>query len=215
MLKGRRSIRTKLILIIMITTGVALFLTDLSILAHEVAADRGAARRQLTTLSRIIGSNSTAALSFGDRDAVDEILSSLRAEPTVAAAALYRADGVPLARYRRDGTQGAQPPENAGRDGEVFSDGVLRVVGPVVHDGERVGTIFIESGLSDMRARLRRQGGLAALALALSCLVALLLSSRLQRLISGPIDHLASTARRVALEKNYALRAVPASSDEL
>src|SRR5207245_10500760 len=66
-----------------------------------------------------------------------------------------------------------------------------------------------------MRARLRRQGGLAALALALSCLVALLLSSRLQRLISGPIDHLASTARRVALEKNYALRAVPASSDEL
>ena len=215
MLKGSRSIRTKLTLIIMITVGVALFLTDLSILVHEVAAQRGAARSELITLSHVIGSNSTAALSFGDREAVEEILASLRAEPTVAGAALYRRDGTLLARYLRDGPYGPQPPASAGVDGASFSGGRLRLFGPVVHDAERVGTVFVESDLSEMRARLWREGALGGLALALSSLVALLLSSRLQRLISGPIDHLAKTARQVALEKNYSLRVVSSSGDEL
>ena len=215
MLKGSRSIRTKLILIIMITVGVALFLTDLSILVHEVAAQRAAARSELITLSHVIASNSTAALSFGDREAVEEILASLRAEPTVAGAALYRRDGTLLARYLRDGPYGPQPPASAGVDGASFSGGRLRLFGPVVHDAERVGTVFVESDLSEMRARLWREGALGGLALALSSLVALLLSSRLQRLISGPIDHLAKTARQVALEKNYSLRVVSSSGDEL
>src|SRR2546425_9877158 len=99
MLKGSRSIRTKLTLIIMITVGVALFLTDLSILVHEVAAQRGAARSELITLSQVIGSNSTAALSFGDRGAVEEILASLRGEPTVGGGGLYPRGGTLLSGF--------------------------------------------------------------------------------------------------------------------
>ena len=47
-----------------------------------------------------------------------------------------------------------------------------------------------------------------------SLLVAFALSSRLQRLVSDPILHLAQVARAVALDKNYALRAAKLSNDE-
>jgi PAS domain S-box-containing protein len=48
-----------------------------------------------------------------------------------------------------------------------------------------------------------------------STFAAFLLSSKLQRWLSEPILHLAKTARAVALDKNYALRAVKRSQDEL
>ena len=48
-----------------------------------------------------------------------------------------------------------------------------------------------------------------------SGLVAFLVSSQLQRLISGPILSLVQTARAVTEEKNYSVRAVKQNDDEL
>jgi hypothetical protein len=53
----------------------------------------------------MIGSNSTGALSFGDRKAASELLSTLRAQRSMVAAALYSADGQLFAVYLRDGAQ--------------------------------------------------------------------------------------------------------------
>ena len=53
------------------------------------------------------------------------------------------------------------------------------------------------------------------LVLLASLLIAYALSSRLHRLVSDPILHLARVARAVAQEKNYALRATKQSNDEL
>src|SRR5262249_1110224 len=46
-------------------------------------------------------------------------------------------------------------------------------------------------------------------------LVVFLISLKLQRVISGPILHLAQTAKIVSVEKNYAIRAVKQAQDEL
>jgi two-component system, sensor histidine kinase and response regulator len=51
--------------------------------------------------------------------------------------------------------------------------------------------------------------------MAMSFLAALMLSSRLQVLISGPIRKLAETARTVSSEKNFSLRAVKQNNDEV
>jgi signal transduction histidine kinase len=51
--------------------------------------------------------------------------------------------------------------------------------------------------------------------LAISFLVAVLVSTRLERLICGPIQALADTARRITSRGDYALRAVRAANDEV
>ena len=56
----------------------------------------------LETLAEVLGSNSTAALTFNDPATAREVLQSLSAKEHVMAAALYRIDGAIFATYVRD-----------------------------------------------------------------------------------------------------------------
>src|SRR6185369_714203 len=69
--------------------------------------------------------------------------------------------------------------------------------------------------LQALYARLRQYATNVFMVLVASALAALLVSNRLQRLISRPILHLAKIARVVAVEKDYSVRAHKESEDEL
>src|SRR5215472_455397 len=57
----------------------------------------------LATLADALARNSTAALTFRDAKAAQDVLEALRAEPGVRAACLYTPDGKPFAKYVRNG----------------------------------------------------------------------------------------------------------------
>ena len=81
--------------------------------------------------------------------------------------------------------------------------------------GERLGTVYIESDMQQLRSRIERYTGIVGVLMLGSALVALLLSSRLQRLISNPILHLEETMKNVSVQKNFALRAEKSQDDEI
>ena len=81
--------------------------------------------------------------------------------------------------------------------------------------GERLGTIYLRSNLKELRDRVWTQALTVGFVFLASGIVALLLSSWLQRLISGPILALAGTARAVSERRDYSIRAARRSSDEL
>ena len=66
-----------------------------------------------------------------------------------------------------------------------------------------------------MHSQLRQFAWILFLILLGASTLAFGLSARLQRIISEPIAHLARTARRVSLEKNYSVRADKQADDEL
>jgi len=80
---------------------------------------------------------------------------------------------------------------------------------------KRIGTIYLQAGLEEMYDRLRLLISIGVVVLIGSVLVALVLSSRLQRPISQPILALAKTARGIAENKDYAVRVPPQGSDEI
>ena len=86
---------------------------------------------------------------------------------------------------------------------------------PITLSGESIGTIFIEADLEDLHDRTTRFIEIASLVLLASLAVAFLLSSRLQRLISGPIGELADTVTSVSTHGNYSLRATKRGDDEI
>ena len=61
------SIRTKLALLIIGTTSVALVLAGAGLLSYESRQYRAAATREMSALAEIVAAGSTAALSFGDQ----------------------------------------------------------------------------------------------------------------------------------------------------
>src|SRR3984893_9020003 len=58
-------------------------------------------KNDLTVLAEIFGSNSTAALSFNDPKAAEELLSGLAAKRSILCAYLYAPGGQVFSEYRR------------------------------------------------------------------------------------------------------------------
>jgi len=209
------SIKQKLRLIIMVTVGVALVLACLAVVGYDYWAFRTSMRNDLDVLAAIFGSNSTAALSFADQKATEEILSGLKAKQHIVGACIYSLDGDLFATYRRQPeTQGFTCP-GPQPDSSWFEPSRLLLFKGIVLRGKTIGTIYLESDLGEIQARLRSFAEIVFVILFVTSLLALGLSSKLQTIISEPIAHVARTAKIVSLEKNYAVRAVKEKDDEL
>src|SRR5438477_9528060 len=209
------SIRRKLQMIIMLTVGAALLVACCAFLVGDTIQVRTAMRHDLQTLAQIIGSNSTAALTFNDPKAAEELLSGLRAKQHIVEACLYSGDGRPFASYRRLGTSEKSAPPTPRSDASAFVNGHLILFQRVVLDGQTVGTVYLDSALGEARSRLKRFVAIVVVLVIGTSLFAFWFSSKLQRIISGPILKLAGTARAVSAERNYAVRAVKESNDEV
>lgn len=207
-------IRRKVVLIIMLATAGALLVAGVGLIASEQRRSRRELETDLKTLAVVIAHNSTAALSFSDLDAAKETLSVLRNNPPIAAAAIYGQDGHLFAVYQRDEGQ-HEPPAQAGPDGTQQHDGSVTLFRSIVLDGRRIGTVYLESDLSELYARVRVQTLTITSVFVLSGLAALAFSSGLQRVISKPVLDLAGTARAISERKDYSIRAQRRGGDEL
>ena len=96
------SIQRKQMLAIMLTSVAALLLACAGFVAYEVFSYRHELVSSLTSLSQMIGNNSTGALDFNDPKLAEDLLSSLRAQPDIVSACIYTKDGAPFARYLRN-----------------------------------------------------------------------------------------------------------------
>src|SRR6185312_1276313 len=129
---------------------------------------------------------STAALAFDNPNDARETLAALKAERHVVTAALYTRAGKLFASYSTAAAN-APPVATPPADGYRFEDGYLIGVQPVVQGDHRMGSLYIKSDLEALKDRLESFGLIAALVLGVSCAVAYLLATSLQRRISRPI----------------------------
>ena len=214
------SIRVKLIVISLSTTVVALLLACVTFIAYDYVSFREQQVAALTSLAEMVGSGSTAALSFDDRKSAGETLGMLAAHQHVTRASILESGGQTFASYeRRSGAAApfgpATPDKLKAARGVAVDWNHIAVLVPVVFQGESLGAIFIESDRVESRNRINRFMAMIALVMIGALLVALAVTSRLQRVISGPILRLADAAARVSQDKDYSVRVTGATPDEV
>ena len=209
------SIRTKLALLIVGTTSVALILAGGVLLGYESRQYRAAATREMSALAEIVAAGSTAALSFGDKQAARETLASLHGDPRLLRAVVYDKAGNSFAAYEQPGTGAAAAPLRPRADNAYFERDTLLLFQPIKLTGDRIGTVLLVSSTGEVQTRLKRYSGIVAIVLAGSLLLALLAMARLQRVITGPIAYLSGVAQQVSSERNYSLRAEKTADDEI
>ena len=207
------SIQQKVRRIIMLTSSAALFLACAAFVVYELVRFRDATTRELVSMADVIGANSMAPLAFNDPKAGEETLRALSANPHIVSACIYTELGEAFATYQREDLKVIPPPLQ--EDGSYLGGGYLTLFRPIILDNERIGTIYLQSDLQEVYARLKRYAMIVTVVLVASSLLAFLLSSAFQRVISRPVLHLAETASRVSAESDYSLRAVRDSQDEL
>ncbi|HUR34519.1 MAG TPA: response regulator [Vicinamibacterales bacterium] len=202
---GRLSIAHKVTAIGVISSTASLAFASAVLLLIDTSLERARAVREITTITDIAGINSTAAVAFADADAATETLSALRVNPHVVSAALHVRDGRLLAQYMRPvgDTTGWSP------------FGSLHLTRDVMLRGERVGTIDVVADFREMQIRIEQYLGILALAGCGGLLITILLSSRLQAVISKPLLELTIAARRLTEQGEYAGRVTPTGNDEI
>ncbi|HWB09769.1 MAG TPA: ATP-binding protein [Pirellulales bacterium] len=209
------SINAKLKLLVLLASGSALALSCLAFVINDVRMIRSSTIAQLSALASVLGSNSTAALTFDDPATAGELLKALSLQPSIESACIYDQAGKPFALYKsRAGI--AAPPLRPSQSGSEFSTrGFLDLWEPIIHQGEQVGTICVRSNMEELHAQLLRYAQITILVLFASLVAAFLLSSRWQATISQPILDLAETAERISAERDYSIRVTRTANDEL
>jgi signal transduction histidine kinase/CheY-like chemotaxis protein len=194
---------------------IAAVLGSAWLLIDEQMQGRATMRNDVEVLADIFSANSTAALTFNDPTAAKELLATLHPKRHITAAFLYSADGKPFASYRRDVGELASAAPRIQSDGSRFDSRHLVVLKTIFSNGQKVGTVALESDLGELTRQVQHFLGVVLSVIAGATLVAFVLSLRLQRSILEPIAHLGAIARLVSTGKNYAARAVKESDDDL
>ena len=208
------SLRRKMTAIVMITSLFAVGTAATGFVLYDRVSFRNALVNERSLLADMVGATSIAALAFKDQVEGREILQALRVEPHVIGAAIYDAQGEPFATYARADRPGFDAPRVA-PDRANFENGHLLVFRRIVLNGKTIGTVHIESDLDELQARLRRYIVIVMGVTAAASLVALLLLSPLQGIISRPILEMVATARRISDQKDFSVRARKHGDDEI
>jgi two-component system sensor histidine kinase/response regulator len=209
------SIGRKLTTIIMGISAATLLMACLVMMTFDIVSFRRGMKVDLETVADIIARNSTAALTFHDAKAAEDVLLALDAKSHIAAACIFDSDGKLFAKYSR-GKGGAKSfPTSPQAAGVRFAGPRLVIFHLIRLQDDVIGVVYIESDLGEMYARLNRYVGVIVFVLLGSSLISFLLASNFQQLISKPVLLLVETIQQVSRDKNYALRAPKTTQDEI
>ena len=211
----RQPLARKLTASVLFTSVLSLLAASAVFAVYDYTAARARLVSDITTLADIVGSNSTAALSFEDATAAEETLRGLAINTHVIGARLIKIDGATLATYSRPGAAAFITPTGAVTASAVFGDGMIRVLRAVTYRGRTVGHIAVASDLTELQTRLLRLGGIVGVVLWGTFAIAYAASRLTARLTLGPIGRLIDVTREVCDSGRYDRRVAAGEDDEI
>jgi signal transduction histidine kinase len=209
---ARGSVRAKLMRVVLLTTALALTVSGIAMLWHELYVYRTAWAADISSEAAIVALSTVPALAFDDHAGAERNLKALETRRRVMVAALYLPNGTIFASFVRQGQ--APPPPQSPHDGMSAQGQNVELAQPVERNGERLGTIYLRTRY-DVLGRIEAYAGIFTLSMLLSMAVAFVLSKRLQKSITEPLDAIAAVARAVVNRRDYSLRAAMISDDEI
>ena len=226
------SVKQKVTAIIVSTSCIVLFLSLILLAGSQLSHNQRLILQELETIAEIIANNVTAAVVFDDRNTAQETLSALRAKPDIVSAHLQTLSGELFADYTVAAAHGGKPsvqamsraklasftddlaPDARGHELRLFA-GVVDLYAPILLDGGVIGRILIRSNLDYLFETLKYYAVSSIMIIMIFAIVAFLIASRLQKIISDPVLNLLNTMRQVSSKQDYAVRAEKHGDDEL
>ncbi|MGZ4955236.1 MAG: response regulator [Methylobacter sp.] len=213
-----RSIKFKLMFITVLSSSIALLTFSCVLLFYEITFVEKNLINNLQTQADIITENSLASLAFMDEPTTKKTLGALKHNPDILYAGLYNKSQNLLASYQKSSyhTSEPLPSEQLGNAPQLIKgENFVQIIQPVRLDNELLGYLLIRGSFESLHEKLHNYAFTTLLAFGIALLVALTLSLRLQRIISGPIIRIAKFINRVTESKTYTVQAKKETDDEL
>ncbi len=174
---------------------------------------RKEAAKDLEEASRIAAERSAAVIASRDPEAGAQILRSLATRGEIARAWIFDRDGSVIAYYSADGKSFGAP--QAPRNSTSVDSARITSSQDVTRGQQIIGSVVLETDMSQIRSQLLHDLSILSIAVMIAAAAGLFISWQLQLAVSEPILALARTAFSVAATKDYSLRAIKTTDDEI
>jgi len=207
------SVRSKLIIMAVSTTLVALLSASIAMLLFDLRTFERYWVDDMTVQADIIASATAPALAFNDAKTAHQNLAVLRARPQILVGAVYTSGGGRFASYVQPGVEAAFP-TRAEQAGYRIDRGELVLFRNIVENGEQLGMVYLRArfGLFD---RMVSYGAILGAVMLCALVIAALVASRLQDSITRPLQAVTNVARQVMQRRDFTLRVPSNSSGEI
>ncbi|MCG8382271.1 MAG: response regulator [Gammaproteobacteria bacterium] len=189
----------------------------------------------LSVLTKAVGVNASAAIVFQDPDTAKEILSALASNKDILAAQIYDKEMALLASYHaQPGLHSeeiasvqtfilapdrvkeiSQSAEGSFEQVVQYASGFLDLHQPVFAGDDIVGYMAVQASLAGLYNRIQQQLFVITAVFILALVIAYVLVSWLQKIISAPVIDLTHKMNSVSENNDYSLRIETRRTDEL
>jgi PAS domain S-box-containing protein len=211
---GFRTVRNKLLLVVLATNAAALSITAVLMVMYDLHTFRETLQNDLNAQADVLGLAAGPALEFDDPQAAKEYLGLLRAKPNINSAAIYTSKGALFATFSATPEAHVEFPKIPEGDGYQIRGSEVVLSKRIISNNEILGTVYFSAAYEPNR-RLRDYIGILGLVLAGSLVVTVLTFMRIQNTVTGPILNVTAVARRVMEERDFSLRARKTTHDEV
>ena len=218
MMLKNKTIKFKLIFITALRSGIALLVFSIILFAYEITFVKRDLIENIQIQSDIISENSLASLAFMDNVSAERTLQALKYNTDLVYAGLYDNNLQLLAEYKNARLQDNAiviAEELASTPTFISTKEYAQIITPIKLNGELLGHVVLRSNFDSLTKKLHHYIIILLGLFALTFIIALYLSSQLQRVITRPILYFANFIHHVTDLRIHNTKAVKESDDEL
>jgi len=220
------SIRTKIIALVIVISGVVVVLSAGWFVLSDLIQYRNRELASTAILAKILGANNEVSLTFADEQFSTENIRSMRVDPDIRLVQLetYNNDtksfsDTALAVYQRDTAKiSIKDLKLSFTDTAYIENGLIVAQSVVlyksVHTSDIIGRVVIVKDI-DFAKRVKQFLLIIVIILLVSSFLTFMLAYYFERYVSGAILHLHTVVKQISNEKDYSLRAIPETTDEV
>ncbi|MDF1763689.1 MAG: EAL domain-containing protein [Oleibacter sp.] len=209
-----KSIRHKLIIISLITTGLTLLLSNLAYISLEYYVSRQETSSKLEVFSRVIAKQVSKSLMMNDSLTAKQQLKDLEVDNTIFKGCIYDSENTLLASYYSSNSRVTKcpspPPFSFKNTSPHYTS-----ISPIKMNNINLGWVYLEANQNEWLMRFYQFSIISLGIFFASLFVAFLLASRLRNIVSRPITELSNTLANIVNNKNYSLKARKIGNDEI
>ena len=211
------SLRQKFIRMFMLIAVIMALITSVLFVSYQYVYVKYQEINNLKILAKVVSENAQAAILFKDKEAVNELLSSLKANYDIEQAAIILPDNTVFAKKSFHNTNANLNIEfNKLKKENIFYNwNGVKVLTPIELDNETLGYVLISSNLNDLHNAVYQTLKITGIIFLCSVLLAYFMSKIIVKILITPILNMARFSQKVSTDKDYSYRLVNDRNDEL
>jgi len=213
--KIKNSIAIKLSFLFTVVSITSMIFACIGILLYQYYSEKDKIVKEVQAYAILSAENFVFPLEFRNIQDGRNVLQRFKVIESILYVALFDSDDELFVDYKHGSLPDNYQPPLLQEQGYHFSSKYITVFKPVVFKERRIGTICVQSSLEPFRDLIKRNFLVMLIVVLLVAVFSMLLSFWLQHFISAPIQHLSNITQRIAESRDYSIRAVVHSQDEI